>query len=640
MLRLTRTRSLVAIVAITFSVYVGNHMRANRDDVASDIIKPPLHQSFEEVTTFVADPSTNCTARLPPSPLPLQLGRDLWSSIYTIFQSHPASLGEDISPDGNIPHHFLPPFSPLSASRVRSTHVSVAEALSRSWTGAFHGLGIVMLGGGPRDEFTATVLGMLRVHGTTLSLEIWFRDRKSWEHEEKKWCEEMHQKGFSVACRLLSDYVDRPINWKRKGAGQTSVLQTENQQILAAIMLSSFKHVLYLSPDAIPIMNLDGIFMTPGFQSEGAVFWRDFWETQWGKWGRYVLGVGDEAVEYSEDNRGDYSAKKGLESREKTTLDKGLFMLDKSRHWKVCSPFHRPSTYPFTSTPRLSLAQSNKQQTLLLSLYHTHYPTLFAPLLSADAPYDRLLSASLHASLLSLRQAYHIVPSGPEQIPRGTKDSQPTGSGVSVLFHFPTWDPSSPADTSMAFLKTSIVRFGVRDLMCDKTCIDSPPLLRDNEKAIGGGKGGSALPYPLSSLVNKFTFPPALVPQKQAPLRRKHPRPSPRQRMIGTQVRTMGAVATRSDPLFGVLNEGTWVLSRQRLREKGGSEIEGVEERIWRVLERVGCEGEGLGQLVAAAGGKESGLCRNVRAYLGKALGKKGEKRVERWRGCARKEGE
>eukprot|EP00243_Klebsormidium_subtile_P012188 TRINITY_DN730_c0_g1_i1.p1 TRINITY_DN730_c0_g1~~TRINITY_DN730_c0_g1_i1.p1 ORF type:complete len:491 (-),score=36.88 TRINITY_DN730_c0_g1_i1:1037-2509(-) len=46
-----------------------------------------------------------------------------------------------------------------------------------------------------------------------------------------------------------------------------------------AILNSAFEHVLFLDADNIPLSNPSSLFSTPEYQSTGALFWPDFWQT-------------------------------------------------------------------------------------------------------------------------------------------------------------------------------------------------------------------------------------------------------------------------------------------------------------------------------------------------------------------------
>lgn len=137
-------------------------------------------------------------------------------------------------------------------------------------------------------------------------------------------------------------------------------------------------------------------------------------------------------------------------------------------------------------------------------------------------------------------------------VPLSSPDGTPSGGGVAVL----QVSPLHP-DTHL-FLHTSIVRFSLRELMCDKSCIEA------------------------------------------------RVRPTEHQRIIGTSVRTMGAVVTRSDQLYGHLTSHRRLLAWKMLWERGMD----PERGIWMVLERLACEEAGAWFV------EGGGVCGNVRGYV------------------------
>lgn len=84
---------------------------------------------------------------------------------------------------------------------------------------------------------------------------------------------------------------------------------------LKAVVLavSSFKEVLFLDADNVPVVDPTTLFHSQDFQSTGALFWRDFWDASWAPDAPVVLGVSSEQLP-------------------SFTLDSGQMLLDKSRY--------------------------------------------------------------------------------------------------------------------------------------------------------------------------------------------------------------------------------------------------------------------------------------------------------------------
>ncbi|MCJ1334492.1 hypothetical protein MMC10_011204 [Thelotrema lepadinum] len=432
----------------------------------------------------------------------------LWSDVLKSIEDH-APLLDYVNEQTSLKYDRIEPVlptSPTEATRMRSIHDGFLESMPQEPEDMFKGQGVVMVAGGSRSEYSATSLGMLRLLGSNLPIELWFVDRKV---EKKGWCQSMLAEG--VTCRYLEDYIH--------DSSSPHVLPYEDQYKTAAILFSSFSEILFLDSDSMPVVNPDSLFESERYKQNNMVVWPDFWGSTEASWAMYTTGQIAEAIESRHDHG---------------TLDTAQILINKSQHWRI----------------------------LMLTTYYTHYASFFHTFLSSTAPTTRGFGACLHTALAVLKAPFSRVPAGPDQIDRADAEGKKLGSGVCVLHAHP--------DTSMPlFMHTSIVRFGIRDLMCDITCIEDPSTIAAHSERFG--------------------------------------RPSARQRMIGTKVRTMGAIATRTDQVHDPLLEGRRLLSWLQLEEKGLGDL---EAKIWRVLERTACQGPWM----------EEGLCKNIQGFVEKAL--------------------
>lgn len=57
------------------------------------------------------------------------------------------------------------------------------------------------------------------------------------------------------------------------------------------LMLSSFKEVILLDADQVPVANPTVLFSDPGYKQTGALLWADFWSASWAPDLPNVLGV-------------------------------------------------------------------------------------------------------------------------------------------------------------------------------------------------------------------------------------------------------------------------------------------------------------------------------------------------------------
>jgi alpha 1,2-mannosyltransferase len=89
---------------------------------------------------------------------------------------------------------------------------------------------------------------------------------------------------------------------------------------LKAVVLavSSFKEVLFLDADNVPVADPTGLFHAEEYERTGALFWRDFWDPSWAPDAPAVLNISSERMP-------------------SYTIDSGQMLVDKSRYefWSV-----------------------------------------------------------------------------------------------------------------------------------------------------------------------------------------------------------------------------------------------------------------------------------------------------------------
>ena len=199
--------------------------------------------------------------------------------------------------------------------------------------------------------------------------------------------------------------------------------------------------------------------------------------------------------------------------------------------------------------------------------YNYHGPNYFYNLITQGGPKwggKDTFPTALRANPGRSPAPYHVVPHYLAQVGLNNGKGGPKGSGVCVL----QADPYYPNAFQAMFLHTSILRFGVRDLMCDTSCIKDEPYTRPNH----------------------------------------------RQRLVGQHIRDPGIIMDPKDGSHSLLHGRQRLLAQSQLTEKGVD----PEESIWKVLERLSCtDGVWMHQK----------LCNNVRSYMNGTFGV-----VEYWR--------
>ncbi len=126
----------------------------------------------------------------------------------------------------------------------------------------YKGTGIVICAGGTTYLVNAWVcVNMLRHLGCSLPIQIWHRGPKELDENIKS-----HFRSLDVECidalQVRKQHPARILNgWEIKPY---------------SILHSSFKDVLLLDADNMPVVNPEFLFETPEFREAGAIFWPDY----------------------------------------------------------------------------------------------------------------------------------------------------------------------------------------------------------------------------------------------------------------------------------------------------------------------------------------------------------------------------
>ncbi|KAL8940484.1 MAG: hypothetical protein Q9211_002245 [Gyalolechia sp. 1 TL-2023] len=295
---------------------------------------------------------------------------------------------------------------------MRKSHASVVQSLPTYPAGAFAGRGIVVLAGGKYSEIAATTLGMIRLLGSRLPVEVWMLDRIE---KKEAWCEELSPQG--IICRFVSDYLS-----------DMSAFSHHYQLKPLAIMFSSFVEVLYLDADSMPVINPDAVFDAPAYLDTGAVLWPDYWAATESPLTPYIIGR---------------SVTKSTTVPHIQTVEAGQMLWNKEKHWK----------------------------SLCLSAYYNYFgPTYFYTLFTQGGPGwgDK---DTFPTALRALRANWTMVPHHLE--PQGYNDGTGHGSGAMAMMQA---DPADEEKFRPLFLHSNFIKLSVRRLMCAECVEDPSSL--------------------------------------------------------------------------------------------------------------------------------------------------------------------
>ena len=231
--------------------------------------------------------------------------KDIWKHLHHAFETHAPFAASDGDWTG-------PPIptSATQATHLRAIHAHLIPLLPAFPQSLYNGRGIVVLAGGSRSEFAATSLGMLRLLGNQLPVELWFLSPRDGSAE---WCRELRTQ--AIACRYFADYMG-PLAIPAVGVW-------EDRYKVAAIVLSAFAEVLYLDANSIPAAKPDGLFDSQAYDASGAVLWPDGGRTTEASWAAYGIGLSAEPIE------------KALNH---PMFDAAQVLWDKEMHWQVDRP--------------------------------------------------------------------------------------------------------------------------------------------------------------------------------------------------------------------------------------------------------------------------------------------------------------
>jgi len=190
---------------------------------------------------------------------------------------------------------------PLTLSSAGMACDAFAKTISE-YPGEFQGRGIVICGGGARYFTNAWVcINMLRDTGCTLPIEFWFLGKAEMDEQMIALL-----KPLGVRCvDALQVRKHRPV--RRLGGWEVKPY---------AIINSSFREVLLLDADNVPLVNPEFLFESEEFREHGAVFWPDY--------------------EFPHDPRGRKIWRScGLRPPNEREFETGQVLVDKERCWRA-----------------------------------------------------------------------------------------------------------------------------------------------------------------------------------------------------------------------------------------------------------------------------------------------------------------
>ncbi|KAF2104095.1 nucleotide-diphospho-sugar transferase [Rhizodiscina lignyota] len=163
--------------------------------------------------------------------------------------------------------------SPSEMSNLTEAHASFMGNLAaykypdRDVNSLFHHRGVVTVAGG--EYFGPAIVGihMLRASGCDLAVEAFVQN---WDEYEPELCEEYLPK-LNARCLVIEDFLSAHVD---------KALEVTHYQLKSlALLFSSFRDVLLLDSDSIPLVDPAKLFQSAAYKTTGFVGWSDFWKS-------------------------------------------------------------------------------------------------------------------------------------------------------------------------------------------------------------------------------------------------------------------------------------------------------------------------------------------------------------------------
>lgn len=220
--------------------------------------------------------------------------------------------------------------------------------------GFMEGDGIVYLGGGKYNQLVLLSISLLRQANCKLPIEVIIPKREDYDIDL---CNKILP-SFNGRCKVMSDFLPSKL-----------VLNIGSFQLKSfAILVSSFKNVLYLDADNLPAKNPDYLFVNKPFTKKHMVLWPDLWRRSTSP---SFYDIADIDIDPKWQLRNSYfpGDERGA-SKEKISLHDAKGTIPEAS----------------SETGQLLINKEVHFKTLILSLYYNYYgPDYYYPLFSQGA---------------------------------------------------------------------------------------------------------------------------------------------------------------------------------------------------------------------------------------------------------------
>lgn len=191
------------------------------------------------------------------------------ASKITLKKDAPNNGVHDKDSNPRFPYENLVKNSPSELRSMENSHAAFMKELKAfdNATNPFDGTGVVLVGGDQYYGPAITTINMLRRTGCNLPVEVFVKNQTEYESYV---CETYFPK-IGARCLVVTDFLDKGSHVFEAGHYQLKVL---------ALLFSSFRHVLFLDSDSMPLLNpLKEMIEVEPYTTTGMVVWPDFWSS-------------------------------------------------------------------------------------------------------------------------------------------------------------------------------------------------------------------------------------------------------------------------------------------------------------------------------------------------------------------------
>ncbi|CCK69203.1 alpha-1,2-mannosyltransferase MNN5 KNAG_0C00900 [Huiozyma naganishii CBS 8797] len=285
----------------------------------------------------------------------------------------------------HVPDQYLE-----SLTKMHTKFVGTIKSISSSTVRQLYpeDSGIVAVGGGRYSVLLATMLPKLRKNCTSLPVEIFIPDEDA--------------AGDASFCQVFAPRYNAKCIYAKAIVGKIDIKLERFQYKPVAILLSSFKNVLFLDADNYVMKNIDKIFSAESYHDTGLIIWPDIWKRCTSPSFYKIAGINFDLTKRVRWGGDEISPVSRYTSAEQNSPE----------YLKTKVPFHDldgPMPDSSSESGQLLINKVKHMDTLLLALYYNVYgKQWYFPLASQRGPGEGDKESYISAAYALKKPVYQV----------------------------------------------------------------------------------------------------------------------------------------------------------------------------------------------------------------------------------------